>query len=310
MNEQRDRMEIDGLVKRLEEKCGRQDLEPLGTNSVGIRVADFSIRLSGLEDDLLGAVRERYLPFLDEPGKGGLPVEFIDGDASWLESGDGYLRLEESAFPGERVLLSSDFSGTWNVERQRGRLFTSRRNSLRSKLTAFENYFRWLAANLLVERGGFVFHSAGLVRNGEAYLFFGHSGAGKSTVTEFSPGAGILSDDLVLVLPDGAGYRASTTPFCGVMPQQTKERGDFPLRGCYRLRKSDHVDRKTVSKAQAFGLLIPSCPNIISERRRIELLYPAVRKFLDTVPVYELFFSKDGSFWEAVLEKDAEGGKR
>lgn len=310
MSGQLDRKADDVLVKRLQERFSRDDLSPLGGGAVSVRITDFSLRLSGLSEELLEAVRERYHPFIDENGKEGLSVEFLEGESSCLGPDDGYLKLEEASFPGERVLLSNDFSGTWNEVLGRGRLFVSAGNSIRSKLTAFENYFRWLAANLLIERGGFLFHSAGLVRNGSAYLFFGHSGAGKSTVTEFSPGAGILSDDLVLVLPDGAAYRASTTPFFGVMSQREKETGSFPLRGCFRLRKSDHVEKKVVSKAQAFGLLIPSCPNIMSGRRRNELLYPALRKFLDTVPVYELFFRKDASFWEAVLDHEAEGGKR
>jgi len=285
---------------------GPGEMEKLGARSLRIRFMDECVRLSGLNEDLFIRISERYRPFiLDEDGPG-REIGFFRSPAPFLEESDGYLKLEESACGEDRFLLSSCFAGSWSQDGEKGRLFIDEGKGEAAALAGFENYFRWLVANLLVERGGFVFHSAGVVRDGSAYLFFGHSGAGKSTVCENSPGSGILSDDLVLVFPvAGEGYRACAAPFFGVMPQENKEPGSFHLKGCYRLRKSGEVRKRQLTKAQAFGLIVPSCPNIICGKRRNELLYPTVRKFLDSVQVYELFFKKDGTFWDAVLDDES-----
>lgn len=285
--------------------------EDLGGGEVSIGFLDASLKVSGLSAGLEEALRGKYHPFIREQhGDEVCDLSVLSGRPSYIEPGDGFLRLEETARGKERILLSNHFAGTWQDDERSGRLFVSEGSNLTTALTSFENFFRWLVANLLVERGGFVFHSAGVVRDGRGYMFFGHSGSGKSTVSELSPGAKLLSDDLVFVFPEGRRYLCSTTPFAGVMPQVLKDRGSYPVAGCFRLRKSDEVRKMSTAKAAAFGLLVPSCPNIISMKRRNELLYPAVRKFLDIVPVYELFFRKDDGFWDAVLDKSAEGEER
>ena len=288
-----------------------QRCEDLGGGKISIGFLDASLKVSGLSAGLEEALRGKYQPFIREQvGEAACEVRVLSGHASYIEPGDGFLRLEETARGKERILLSNHFAGTWQDDARSGRLFVSEGSNVTTALTSFENFFRWLVANLLVERGGFVFHSAGVVRDERGYLFFGHSGSGKSTVSGFSPGAKLLSDDLVFVFPEGRRYLCSTTPFSGVMPQDLKDRGSYPVAGCFRLRKSDEVRKMLTAKAAAFGLLVPSCPNIISMKRRTELLYPAVRKFLDIVPVYELFFRKDGGFWDVVLEKSAEGEEK
>lgn len=301
---------IEKLLEKVplpEEAAGVEDW---GGESVHIGFLDTCLSVSGLNAELAGALRVKYFPFISEYRAGGCEIRILRGCPYYIHPGDGFLKLEEAARGKERVLLSNHFAGTWRDEERTGRLFVSEGSNLTTALTSFENYFRWLVANLIVERGGFVFHSAGVIRDGSGYLFFGHSGSGKSTVSEFSPEAKLLSDDLVFVFPEGRGYMCSTTPFHGVMPQTLKDRGAYPVKGCFRLRKSDEVRKVITGKAGAFGLLVPSCPNIISMKRRNELLYPAVRKFLDIVPVYELFFRKDGSFWDVILENGAEGDER
>jgi hypothetical protein len=282
----------------------------LGRWSFQVGLLDTSIAFSGFNEELNEKLKERYAPFLAESGRSLYNVAVFKGSDSYLEDSDGYLKLEETEVENERVLLSTDFAGTGLDESNSGKLFLSDENNITASLTAFENYFRWLIANLLIEKGGFVFHSAGIVKADSAYLFFGHSGAGKSTVSEFSRDGRLLSDDMVFVVPRGKGYSASTTPFFGVLPQHLKETSIYSVNGCYRLRKSNEIRTRQLSKAAAFGLLVPSCPNVLSPKRRNELLYPAVRKFLDIIPVYELFFRKDDSFWNAIMDNRIEGDEK
>ncbi len=73
--------------------------------------------------------------------------------------------------------------------------------------SAFENFLRILVAYAALDLGGGLFHSAAVVEGYSAWLFVGHSGAGKSTVSQLAldSGRAVLSDDLNPVLPNPRG---------------------------------------------------------------------------------------------------------
>ena len=85
-----------------------------------------------------------------------------------------------------------------------------------------------------------LFHTAAVARGGRAYLFFGPSTAGKSTLTRLAARQHeIISDDmLVLRLSEGKLRAAS----CGFWGGETREfptrRQDLEVAGLYRLRKA------------------------------------------------------------------------
>jgi hypothetical protein len=90
----------------------------------------------------------------------------------------------------------------------------------------------YLMCRLLARDGGFVVHAAAVEHQGMGLLFVGHSGAGKSTMSEIaeSAGARVLSDDRAIVTvendravvwgsPWHGSHRkgaAASAPLCGV----------------------------------------------------------------------------------------------
>src|SRR5439155_7234693 len=73
-----------------------------------------------------------------------------------------------------------------------------------------------LAVSLaLPRRGGLLLHSSGVVERGRGFLFAGRSGAGKTTAVRLLAPRTPLGDDLIAILPDGAGFAARATPFAG-----------------------------------------------------------------------------------------------
>mgnify|MGYP001823805609 CR=1 FL=1 len=58
--------------------------------------------------------------------------------------------------------------------------------SSKHPLNDLDYYLRVAYALLSFDAGGMMFHAAGIVRGGKAHLFFGHSGAGKTTVARVS----------------------------------------------------------------------------------------------------------------------------
>jgi len=64
---------------------------------------------------------------------------------------------------------------------------------------ALDSLLRILLTMVLLPQSGFLLHGATIVRDGRAYIFFGRSGAGKSTVASLSPEGSVLTDEISLV---------------------------------------------------------------------------------------------------------------
>ncbi|MFA6449190.1 MAG: hypothetical protein WCX65_06985 [bacterium] len=79
--------------------------------------------------------------------------------------------------------------------------------------SVLEYVLKLVYSTLLLERGGGIFHAAGLVWEGRGYMFAGRHGAGKSTIAAAAPGGAlILGDENVAVKRDGDGYRIYSMP--------------------------------------------------------------------------------------------------
>jgi len=268
---------------------------PLGHEGLTLEVGGLSVRIDGVPPHLVSPLSERYRPFLTALAP--LHIFRLEaGEARYLErAADSYLRLEERAVDGGRALFSHDLAG-WR-DGTRGLLRLADPGSEKAALQAIENYLRWVIADLALARGGFIFHAAGLVREGSASVFFGPSGAGKSTVVSLSGGLTVLSDDLVLLLRDGEGWRAATTPFAGTLPQQAKDRAIYPLRGLYRLTQAPAHELRPVPLHVAVGMAVACCPFVTDPALRHDRLLPLVEACCRAVGVRELRFRKDPGFW-------------
>lgn len=276
----------------------------LGSCRLAVGIGPISVAFDGLPDFVFEDLRARYQPFLHD-GPVLEEVRVHAGEASYLAPGsDGFLRVQDQVLPEGALLLSEDFAAFRPAGGGRGVLRISGPTRERYAAAAVENYLRWAVADLALGAQGFIMHTAGLVRGGEARLFFGHSGAGKSTVCSLSPEAPLLSDDLVLILREGDRFKASTTPFQGTLAQGAKEKGLYPVRGAYRLRQSSMVRTAAVSPAMAVGLVLGCCPFVSSPDLRSRALLPLVESFCRAVPVRELHFRKDSSFWDVILEEE------
>ena len=272
-----------------------EDRPPLGGGALTLEVGGLAVRLEGIPGPLVVPLAERYHPFLsDAPPLHSLRLE--SGDPAYLEFVPySYLQLEERPADGGRVLASHDFAA-WRAG-EIGRLRLCDPVSVKPSLQAVENYMRWVFADLALARGGFVFHAAGLVRDGRARVFFGPSGAGKSTVVSLCPGLTVLSDDLVLLLRSEDGWHAATTPFAGTLPQQAKDRAVYPLAGLYRLTQSAAHELRPVPLHVAVGMVAACCPFVTDPTLRRDRLLPLVEECCRAAGVQELRFRKDPGFW-------------
>ncbi|MHB1295218.1 MAG: phosphoenolpyruvate carboxykinase (ATP) [Anaerolineae bacterium] len=150
-------------------------------------------------------------------------------------------------------------------------------------------------------------HGCGVVVDGQGYLFIGPSGAGKSTVASLAGTRRVLNDETVALRAEPGGFRIAGTPFLGDIECPTS--GWHPLHAVLMLRQSLVVGLQPLSAGEAFGRFLPqvlstrpiNAPQlpVRPESRiadRADLAAAAVR----ALPMYELCFRRDDTFWPLV----------
>lgn len=110
----------------------------------------------------------------------------------------------------------------------------------------------------IVHFGRFFLHASAVVYEGEAYLFSGSSGTGKSTHTslwrKMLRGSYILNDDKPVILPDEDKITVWGTPFAGKTDLQVN--AGVPLKGICFLKQGSINQIEQVSESAALALIL------------------------------------------------------
>ncbi|HEY1013906.1 MAG TPA: hypothetical protein VGE07_14440 [Herpetosiphonaceae bacterium] len=223
---------------------------------------------------LAGAARE--LPTLDQgiSFAGGVARCAAPGYAGWIDAAAGEAGLDlSSRYPAEDC----------------------------------DYFVRMIYALLLFDAGGLLFHAAGLERGGRGYVFWGHSGSGKTTVARVSRGARVLNDDLVALLPVAGRWQVHATPFWN--PSQVRPAGaaSSPLAALCRLVQAPAVALEPMSPGQAVAEISASAPVISLDPGRLPTLLGRARRLAAEAPVWRLLFLPDDSFWPLLEARAAAG---
>jgi hypothetical protein len=167
---------------------------------------------------------------------------------------------------------------------------------------SLENFLRIAGQLLLMRRKAFLLHSAGVLDEERCFLFFGHSGAGKSTATALSAPRRALSDDMVLIDLQGPRVRAHAVPFYGLFPPQERVRGAFPVAGGFRLRQAPEDGLERLRPARATATIAASVPFIHDVGLPPDILADLALEFCRRIPVYDLRFTRTDRFWDLLGE--------
>ena len=166
----------------------------------------------------------------------------------------------------------------------------------------FENFFRIVVTYRLLEHGGLLVHSAAVVSRGQAYLFPGRSGDGKSTVSRRSLAEGreVLSDDMNAVTwRDGAAW-VEKVPFTGDLGRTWSRGSAYPLRAILALEKSAATRLRGLPPAQAMGRLTACAPYLNADTYRSAKLLENLQQLTGKVPAHILAFSLQGEIWPVI----------
>lgn len=213
---------------------------------LGLEIAGFRLNFKSDSAGIITVLRRRYPKFLG-PGKSGI---FFDA----REAKGRPNPFKPAVFfmkSGGLKLQRGDFAASLDLRGTRGTL------EAEANEQCLDAFLRSLLSVLIAHDGGFMLHSAGLVKKGKAYLFLGKSGAGKSTLAGLAARAGarVISDEINLLRPTRQGFRVYGSPFWGEMRADGRP-GSWPLGGIFLLKKGKAAGVVPCSKAEAFKLLL------------------------------------------------------
>jgi hypothetical protein len=163
------------------------------------------------------------------------------------------------------------------------------KHALTNLYSSFIVYHNW----------GLLIHSSCVIEKGKAHIFSGHSGAGKSTAAKLSYPRELLSDEATLVKITPEGIRIYNSPFRSELEAQQFE-GDVELASVQMLHQSLQNKRIKITKSDALVHLMDKVffwPHSQEETKEILRLMTTMVK---QVPVYELHFQKNNTFWELI----------
>jgi hypothetical protein len=215
-------------------------------------------------------------------------------------------RLE--ALPDYEVALGVSFNGDTAYYRSptmRGYAdFGARRGELASdgaECYSGANYFmRVVLSGLALRRDALLFHGAGVLEAGRAWVFFGPGGAGKTTVARLSAPRPVLNDDLLVLSLDDGGWHAHATPFMSTSGLRAIAPADAPLANLCYLVQAKQAMMHPLSQISAMAHLLECVPFVTSSPclagRAMELCHDLARR----VPCCALHFCPDPSFWEVL----------
>ncbi len=165
--------------------------------------------------------------------------------------------------------------------------------------TVLENFLRILLAHRVLGAGGLLLHSAGLVVDGRAFLFAGHSNVGKTTLARKAAAVGVrvLSDDINLVLPQGDGFCAHAVPFTGEFGRRAESGAKaVPLAAIVLLEQGPRLTVSGIEAAQAVAGLFAGCPFVNSDALETPRLLESLARLVESVPVARLSVAPEDRF--------------
>ena len=278
----------------------RGEGERKGEEEITVDVNGGSIGLIGIDSRLRRIIESRFKGLL---GRGRADEEFecayVERDyfLAKPDRGSELYRLESAGEEGIHTFWSYGFAGYRDPVGGGGRFLLTRQEDDLLQLS-IENFFRLVCSLIAVGNGGFLFHAAGIVKEGKGYVFFGPSRAGKSTVARLSKEYAILSDDLVILRVEKGKVTAAGTPFKGELMTVPMEES-YPVEAMFRLVQSREDRAMRLEPAMGLVEVICSIP-YFEERPDREPLLGLVERVLKKVPVAKLYFTKSDAFWKVV----------
>ncbi len=262
-----------------------------------LNIAGFCVLLE-TDDELVGnRIRSRYQDFLSTDESPHISIEInVIPEVLYIEPKPGPWIIE-AEFEDDRLTFQS-YLERGEVDFATGRGYLDMAPEAR-----IENYLRAVFAWLCVKNNAVLLHAAGVIRNGLGYVFFGPSGAGKTTTSRIAArSSDVVSDDLVVIRIENGASILYGVPFRGEMSDAPRANQNAPLQAIFRIRQDTDHFLEPISTVTAVADLVASSPFVVRELSLTDLLVDVCDSVVRSVPVMTLHFKRDDGFWKVIDE--------
>jgi hypothetical protein len=230
---------------------------------------------------------------------------------AWLSKFPDY----EEDFPeNETTIASSCLDGLllFDPDTTAGRIYL-----LNEGIECFRPLHRllWMyLAQVLGERKACFIHSAALVRGGKGYLFLGDSGAGKSSLSDISDGAVVLSDDSPILGKRNGDYHVFSSPYHQIDPSKGLDKEAIGksarVEGLYFLCKDERLYLDAVVREEAVSMILMRYILFFSylSGRAKSILFDLILELCHRLPIHNLHFCLGQDVWGLIGDPRV-GGK-
>lgn len=171
-------------------------------------------------------------------------------------------------------------------------------------------YDEYLMCRMLARAGGLVIHGAAIEYEGMGLLFFGHSGAGKSTISQLAEGLGarVLSDDRSIVTQEGGIATLWGTPWHGSYRKGAPDAA--VLRAMYLLVQDRENSIVPIAPPRAAGEIFVRVihPSVDATEKLAILGY--LGELAQQVPTSELRFRPTADAFRLAMDNARDGATR
>lgn len=277
--------------------------KPWGDEGIVFQLPGYKLYLCGLSKKQKQQLLIDYAEFVIDPNEEGIDYDVnrichayqlktaLNIPIKSLKQGNQYVPQKKRI--GNIIDITGiNFKASFNSDTRQAYLGVASEDEL-SQPTVIENFLRIYSAYNAVYQTGILLHSAGVVVNKQAYLFVGSSGAGKTTLTRkaFQDSAGVLSDDINLILPKGSGFVACKVPFTGEFGRtviQDEVASYFPVKAIALLEQKEELCVEHVSAPYAISRLIANSPFVNDDVNMVGLLFDIYSELISRLPVIKL----------------------
>lgn len=146
---------------------------------------------------------------------------------------------------------------------------------------------------------GLLIHSSCVMDKGKAYMFAGHSGAGKSTAAKLSYPRELLSDEATIVKITPDQITVINSPFRSELDRTGAEETS-PLAGIYLLNQAIDNHIVPLDKSNGFLNLMDKVFYWSHSSEETASILQLLQHVVNSVSVCELYFQKNDTFWELI----------
>jgi hypothetical protein len=265
--------------------------------SFKIKVAGIVVQISSEVEGLIIRFREMYLQYeiVTHSEEVYAQLTIVSQDLS------RYVNMKEMelSLGNENIVTTQYFYfACFNIENRQATLITN----LDNIYSFSEEYLLKWFSYLCLSQGKLLFHCAVAVDNyNNAFVFYGPSGIGKSTVAKNSIDHKIITDDLAIFEPlTNNIFKIYKTPF--ERNKKMTSSLEYNVKGFFRLHQDTVIRLEALTTISHISNVMGNIWNIDFNKDGYLMYLDLLHNYFSQIPGYSLYLKDNSDFWKELQQ--------